>query len=436
MKTVPVLFLAGGVLARAALAQSEEPAPATQATPPAPEAAAETTAVKSAAPVGASDGGFWIQTADGDYRLHVRGYIQFDGRFYQGDTANLGTSGFVLRRVRPILQGTLAKYFDFQFTPDFGLGTVVIQDAYIEAHYSSKLRVRIGKYKPQFGLERLHSATNILFVERALPTDIAPNRDLGVDLRGELADGIVWYSAGVFNGVVDGGSADLDTNDGKDLVGRLILAPFKKSKGILQNLSFGIAGTTGNQSGALPTYKDTPQLTFFSYATGVVADGRHERWSPQASYYVGPLSLYGEYARSTQAIRKAADPAATNVSNDAWEITAAVLLTGEKSAPDPVTPNNVRPRRPFDPKQGQWGALELVARVTGLTVDPLVFAGGFADPTKSAQKASSWAIGLNWYLNRNIKQVVDFDHTSFTGGATSGDRQTDNAILIRTQLSF
>jgi phosphate-selective porin OprO/OprP len=186
----------------------------------------------------------------------------------------------------------------------------------------------------------------------------------------------------------------------------------------------------------LPTYKDTPQLTFFSYATGVVADGRRERWSPQFSYYVGGLTVYGEFARSNQAIRKDKDPSTTSVANDAWELTAAVLLTGEKSAPDPVKPNNVRPRKPFDPKLGHWGALELVGRVTGLSIDPKVFAGGFADPVKSARKASSWAVGLNWYLNRNIKQVVDFDHTSFSGGAAQGDRQTDDAILIRTQLSF
>ena len=53
------------------------------------------------------------------------------------------------------------------------------------------------------------------------------------------------------------------------------------------------------------------------------------------------------------------------------------------------------------------------------------------------RKAFAWAVGLNWYLNRNIKQVVDFERTTFTGGAADGaDRPAENAFFIRTQVSF
>ena len=40
--------------------------------------------------------------------------------------------------------------------------------------------VTAGKFKVPVGLERLQSANDIRFVERAFPTSLLPNRDLGV----------------------------------------------------------------------------------------------------------------------------------------------------------------------------------------------------------------------------------------------------------------
>ena len=86
---------------------------------------------------------------------------------------------------------------------------------------------------------------------------------------------------------------------------------------------------------------------------------------------------------------------------------------------------------------GKWGALELAARANGLELGTEAFREGIVDPGKSIRKAFAWAVGLNWYLNRNVKQVVDFERTTFTGGASDGtDRPAENALFIRTQVSF
>jgi phosphate-selective porin OprO/OprP len=59
------------------------------------------------------------------------------------------------------------------------------------------------------------------------------------------------------------------------------------------------------------------------------------------------------------------------------------------------------------------------------------------DPTKSAREVFAWAVGLNWSMTRNVKQVVDFERATFTGGAAAGgDRAPENAIFVRTQVSF
>ena len=75
--------------------------------------------------------------------------------------------------------------------------------------------------------------------------------------------------------------------------------------------------------------------------------------------------------------------------------------------------------------------------MNGLELGTEAFREGILDPAKSIRKAFAWAVGLNWYLSRNIKQVVDFERTTFTGGAADGaDRPAENALFIRTQISF
>ena len=69
----------------------------------------------------------------------------------------------------------------------------------------------------------------MLFVERGLPTNLVPNRDVGAQIHGDLFDGAFTYAFGAFNGVVDGGSGDLDNNDSKEFAGRLFGFPFKAS---------------------------------------------------------------------------------------------------------------------------------------------------------------------------------------------------------------
>ena len=161
--------------------------------------------------------GFSLRSADGNFQLKVRGYVQADARYFLDDDERPATDTFILRRVRPIFEGTLYKIFDFRIMPDFGGGQTVLQDAYIEGKLSPRFRVRAGKFKAPVGLERLRSGTDILFVERALPTNLVPNRDLGLQIGGDLGGGVASYAVGVFNGVPDGGSAALG-DDAEELL--------------------------------------------------------------------------------------------------------------------------------------------------------------------------------------------------------------------------
>jgi phosphate-selective porin OprO and OprP len=432
-----VLLAAVLVAAGNAAARAQEPAasPAPESTPvPSPQPVASPPAAEPAevGRVAAGTDGFSIESDSGDFRLQLRGYIQFDGRFYPGANSPAGPDEFLLRRVRPTFQGTIARYFGFTLTPDFGGGVAVLQDGFIDVRTGRALRVRVGKFKPPVGLERLQPAVATAFVERALTATVLPNRDLGIQVHGDVGSGVLGYAVAVLDGAPDGGALDDDLNSAKDVAGRVFLSPFKQGGSALQNLGVGIAGTTGTQTGPLPSYRSGGQVTIFSYASGVVADGTRSRVVPQLSFYAGPLGLLAEHARVRTAVRRTADGARSRLEARAWQVTAAVGLTG-----DAPSYNGVRPRHPFDPAQGRWGSLELVARVNGFEMDDRAFTGGFADREASVRKAFGWGAGLNWTLSRNLRQQAGYERTSFTGGAPGGaDRPHENALFIRTQLAF
>jgi phosphate-selective porin OprO/OprP len=375
--------------------------------------------------------GFVIQSGSPEFKIRIGGYAHVDGRFYAGQTDYVAVNTFLLRRARINLQGTVAKYFDFEISPDFGQGQTVLYDAFLNVRPSSKLQFKFGKFKPPVGLERLFMARNLVFVERALPTGLVPNRDVGAQVHGELGSGVATYALGLFNGAVDGALIDADSNSAKDVAGRVFFQPFARG-GLttLKGLGLGFSATSGKQQGALPSFRSGGQIVFFSYLSTAAADGNRTRFSPQGSFFLGPFGVFGEYIQSRQQVRQGAD--AAQVANQGWEVSSSVLVTGERA-----TATGVRPRRPFDPSKGTWGALELAARVNGLTIDPVAFSHGYADPARSARTARAWAFGLNWYLNRNVKYEVNFERTRLTGGAgAGGNRQPENAILVRSQVAF
>ena len=437
MRARPWVVAALTVLTASSLVAQETP-PAPPAAEPVPAPSPTPTPAPARSPfVAGYKNGFTLQSESGDFVLKLTGYFQADGRFALGDDANLVTSQFVVRRSRPlVVTATVARYFDLYVMPDFGLGTAVILDAYVDVHFTNKLRFRVGKLRTPFGIERLQSGQSLLFAERALPNNLVPNRDVGLQAHGELLQGAFGYQVAVLNGVADGGSADGDTNDAKDLAGRVFLSPWKaRGTSPLRGLGFGIAGTTGKADGALRGYSSVSQVTAFSYATTVTASGDRKRWSPQASFFLGPVGLLAEYVQTRHDVQKVETGKPTvsgRLENSAWSVTGSWLVTGEDASY-----GNVRPKNFFVPSVGKWGALQLVARVNRLAVDEATFSGGFADPARSVREARAWGVGLNWIWNSNLKYVLDYEQTRFKGGAAAGgDRPTEKSLQTRLQLSY
>ncbi len=388
--------------------------------------------------------GFSIKSPDESFKLKVRGLVQADARVYTDNKESLATNStdnLLMRRARPIFEGTVGKNFDFYLMPDLANNSnanALLVDAYVDFKLNPALKIRGGKFKAPLGLERLQSDAVANFIESGLPSNLVPNRDVGFEVFGDVLGDSVNYAVGIFNGGADLASVDAaDNNNDKDVIGRIFVQPFKNyGPESLKGLGLGIAGSYGRREGTTyPTYRSPGQIGVFTYAGSGGAinnDGPNTRFSPQAYFYKGSLGLLGEYVSSSQEFAKVGSPNQT-LTNTAWQISGNYVLTGEIASYKGLTP-----RTNFDLSKGTWGAFELVGRYGQLDVDDDIFENaGFANLNTAITKETAWATGVNWYPHKNVRVSVDYEQTNFDRGNTNGnDRPTENAVFTRLQLAY
>jgi phosphate-selective porin OprO/OprP len=298
-------------------------------------------------------------------------------------------------------------------------------------------QLRVGQFKSPVSLERLVSGSALPFVERTFASELAANRDMGFQFQGALASGAANWALGVFNGAVDGRNVAVTNPDGEfELAGRIFFEPWRNdAESALKGLGFGVAGSIGEKSGAgndfLPRYRSASQETIFSYLATTRAEGDHVRFSPQGYYYVGPFGLMAEYITSKQDLVNTTTGASASLEHEAWQTTASWVITGE-----PASYKGVTPAHDFGwgPDSG-YGAWEVLFRVGGLEIDDDAFPV-FASTTTAVESADTWALGLNWYLSRNLKAVLNYQVTEFDAGAGAGDRSDEEVIFARLQVAF
>ena len=410
---------------------------------PAQEASAQGTAAPGAAPAQG-------RTAIGLSEVAVRlgGLAQVDGHVFLDDEAGKLVDELLVRRARLDLQAKLGR-FSARLAPELGMGKAQILDAYVEARLPAGLRLRFGKLIPPISSERLQSPAAYLFVEPALSTNLAPTRDVGLQLSGEVGN-VATFSVGVFDGAVDGGALDGDTSDDKDVAARVFVRPLAPlGIDLLAGLGVGVSGSWGATHGdpakaaEVPVYKSEGLTTFFELkkaGAGVVpgaantawSSGRRARLGVQASWYAGPAAIVGEVLLSEQRVLYGDPPAVARLRNRGWQAVGVIDVTGERA-----TDGTVAPAAPVD--AGGWGALQIAVRLSRLDVDDDAFPA-VADPHKAASSATSLGAGLSWWPVTGARVVLDYVQTSFQGGAGTPsaveDRATERALLSRVQLAF
>ena len=443
-------------------AQQNKAGTSEQAVPPA-----------NATKVTAGANGFEIQSANQQFDLQVKGLLQMDDREYLTPANNGGSpgDGLYLRRARLIFNGTLWDAFTFRIEPEFGSRTggaggtssttATLANANVNVNYWEPLQFLVGRFKGPVGYERTQLVANDIWIENGLTQNLTTQYTQGFLAHGDIDNNVFSYGAGVLEDVRDNANGDyqgmIDNN--YSFMGDVYFNPFKATDNkALQGLGFGVAGSVGDRgnsktaaNASLATYYTPGQINLLTYNTTNASgqtvteseDGPTYRLTPVIYYYYGPFGGYADYAvSSVQALRTVSGTGAgtgsrlTTLQNDAWQVVGSYVLTGENASYD-----GVKPRDNFSPHNGTWGALQLVARYGEMTLSNNYFTStgsstgvGGAIATKGPRTVSDIGLGLNWYLNANVKAQLQYDYSGFTGGIWQVNPSDEDANSFITQL--
>ena len=392
-------------------------------------------------------GHFALQSPDGRYSIGFAGVVQFDA----GDYLNFSprsrvvgpqelSTGVNSRRARVGVAGTLAGDWSYAFIYDGGNSqdstAKGIETAQIVYGGFRGVALELGYSNTFFTLDQATSSNDLLFLERASPSNIATAFNTG-DNRSNLGVrffGDRYWLGGYLTGPAVG---DSHTNVGERL-GAFERGAVQVLKGPDYSLHLGVgvdelidAPTSGANTPQTLTLSDQPELridptTLLNTGTiGTVAhpiDGGYVLDLETAATWRG-LFWQGEYYHydvGRQGLPSAGfDGAYGQVS---W------TLTGEAHRYNPQAGAYYRilPTHPFSLKDGGFGAVELAARLSyvdldsrfdprvALSADPQAIDGG---------RQTGVSLGLNWYPNDLLRFMVDYNHVDYVkanGAAVTG----------------
>jgi phosphate-selective porin OprO/OprP len=319
------------------------------------------------------------------------------------------------RRARLSLSGKAFGDLRFRYEQDFAAGQDdQIKDAWIGYQGLDRFRIRAGHLQEPQNLEELTSSNAITFMERALPNALVSGYSLG--LLGETW-GDEWTAAlGLFEGEIR--SREDDVDQGWGLTGRAVFAPaMGTGRRLHAGVSLAYREPPGNDRVSFSTLPEVHLSDRRLVSTGTLSDVDYTLTSGiELAGLWGPWSLQGEYLR-TDVLR---DPRA-DVKFQGWYILGSWFIAGGHRVYDPRS-GTFEPVRP----SGKWGALELAVRYSVLDLDDGPITGG---------EERNWTLGLNWYINRNTRVMVNLVAADADPNQ-DGDIEHLDAIQSRFQFFF
>jgi hypothetical protein len=217
--------------------------------------------------------------------LRIGMFLQALGDFQEDRDATEGNSGFTLPRARVSLRGELDRRISYAIEADLARSPAV-NDAWIRVTLDPAFAIDMGQFKTAFSGERLQSSSTLEFINRSqIVRALAPGRQVGVQVRGQLSGIGMGYMLGAFNG--NAPRSLTNDNDAFLVAGRWTLRvdPFG-TDATSDGIEIGVNGVRSRDEAASLGY--SLGSTFRGLRTLVGADVRAEH---------GPVLLTGEYIR-------------------------------------------------------------------------------------------------------------------------------------------
>lgn len=126
--------------------------------------------------------------------------VQTVGEYQYERIAGTGNNGFSVGNARLQVYGEIDQSFGYQLQANFIKNPTVL-DANMYFNFTPDVHIKAGLFKSPFSGEFLRGAAVLDFVNRSTAVNqLAPNRQIGIQLGGDFSDGKLRYKAGVFNG--------------------------------------------------------------------------------------------------------------------------------------------------------------------------------------------------------------------------------------------
>ncbi len=325
-------------------------------------------------------------SGDGNFSISLRTLVQYDTAYYGQSfvtTPNIDfSSGSNFRRARFGVSGTLFNDWSYEFIYDFGGSGVeasTISSAYIQYDGFGPVHIKLGAYAPPESFDDQTSASDLLFLERAQPTDVA--RSIAGCRRTRRATVFAYddnyFAAVSYTGGVVGDAAVFDEQQA--LVGRVAYRFINTSDanfaiGADTSYVFKLADTAaGFGSPSAFRLRERPELNVDSnnirlIDTGAINTDHVFEWGVEATGNWKSLYAQGGYFGYNFDRRDSILP---DPSFDGWYVQASWILTGESKVykrghgayglPTPADP--------FTLDKGGIGAWELAARYSDLDLN-------------------------------------------------------------------
>lgn len=398
-----------------------------------------------------------FSTADGNFSVALRALVQYDSAYYAQGHAPASvdfSSGNNFRRARFGIDGTLFKDWSYEFIFDFGgsatEGGGHIHSAYIQYDGLKPVHIKVGAFPPPESFEDSTSSSDIPFLERAQPADLARGiaGASGRDSATVFAYDEDYFAALSYTGGVVGASAVFDEQQA--LVGRFAYRLFHDGESNLAlggnaTYVFSLADAAPGAGSPNPfRLRERPELNVDSSNTRLIDTGTIDaskvwQWGVEAAGNWHSLYAQGGYFgfNVTRRVGTLLDPSLYG-----WYAQASWVLTGEAKAyrAEKGAYTVPKPNDPFSFDHAGIGAWEIAARYSVLDLNDNPGIAGLPTPVGGIRGGYQkiWTVGLNWYPNDAIRFLLDYQHTDVSrldaAGADIGAKL--DAVSLRAQLSL
>jgi len=361
-----------------------------------------------AAGAGAQEGAglIVVKPAGKEPTLTLGGLLQAQGDFGDrgDDRFSDANDRFYLRRARLNATGRFLEEFDFRLEMDLAgsLGNTTgyraqMTDGFINWNRFAAANVRAGQFKTPFGFEQLYGDPRLFTIERSMVNDrLTLNRQIGVQVGGDLLEKRLSYAVGSFNG----SSTNTNANDNDKFLwaGRLSGIPWQAGSGDSAK-SWAVGGnafSTEDTALAQPA-----EFKFDSTPTTAGNDnlftGKRKGYGVDTQILIGPFELWAEALQ----VR--------------WEATDG------------------RPRPTLDSK-GFYVQATMYAIPKKLQV---VAKYETYDPNSDASKddTNTVTVGLNYYIKgHDLKLMADYLRSEIASRPSKDNK--DSKVIARLQVGF